>query len=660
MQEQDKAEKDDFVYFVDQFGDIRILKYRLPDFGSLSLNQKTQIYFLSQAALSGRDILWAQNFRYNLIIRKFIEFILSSFSGERENEEFKAFLVWSKRVLFSNGIHHHYSQDKFKPGFTELYFRSLIDGCDPGRLPVQDQDAANLTEAICKVIFDESLFNKKVELGSGTDLVKASAVNHYENVTQEEVEKFYSGFPDRNDPRPVSRGLNTKVIKKDGKVTELVYRSGGLYGEAIDRIIFWLTKAMSVAENTTRRRELELLVSFYKTGDLRTWDEYNITWAGNNTSDVDYINGFIETYEDPLGKKATWESVVDYTDRVATRRMEIITANAQWFEDNSPIDKKYRKEKVTGVAARVINIAMLGGDCYPASPLGINLPNADWIRKEFGSKSVTLANIAEAHDTANRGGGLLNEFAATTGEIVRAEKFAFLSDSLHTDLHECIGHASGKLAEGCDPKALKNYHSTLEEARADLFGLYFMLDPGILDLGLLPCREAAMAGYDAYLRNGLLTQLVRIKPGKNIEESHMRARAIISGWAYEKGRNGNGIELFRKDGKTFVTITDYEKVRRYFGDLLKEIQRIKSEGDYEAGRKLVENYGVKVDRELNAEIVERYEKLGMAPFTGFVNPRLVPVTDESGSITDIKVEYTDDFLGQMLEYGKYYSFLPVV
>lgn len=662
MNTNDTSEEvmDDFKYFVEQFDDIRVLKYKLPGFENFSLRQKEYIYYLSQATLTGRDIIWDQNFRYNLLIRKTIEAILENYSGDKESSDYKAFMLYAKKVFFANGIHHHYSSDKFKPEFSEDYFENLIRNTNAEKLPlVQKQTAEELIELLTPVIFDEKLFERKVEQLAGTDMVSESAVNFYEGVTQEEVEQYYSARIDTTEEHPVSTGLNSKIVKINGKLTEEVYKSGGKYGEAIDEIIKWLEKAKNVAENEMQTKELDLLIEYYKTGDLGKWDEYNVAWAKNTDRMIDYINGFIETYEDPLGMKASWEGTVNYTDLEASKRTKIITENAQWFEDNSPIQPEYRKEKVTGIAAKVINIAMLGGDCYPASPLGINLPNADWIRKEVGSKSVTLANITNAYDVASRGNGFLEEFAADENEVARIKKYGSIADALHTDLHECVGHASGKLAPGTDPNALKNYASALEEARADLFALYFMMDKKVLDLGLLPDKEAAEAAYDAYIRNGLLTQVVRIKPGKNIEEAHMRNRAAISHWVYEKGKQDNVIELFERDGKTYVKITDYVKVQKLFGELLKEIQRIKSQGDYTAGKELIENYGVKVDPKLHAEILARYAKLNLAPYTGFVNPYLLPTYDANGNITDVVVEYTDDFLGQMMYYGKNYSFLPL-
>jgi dipeptidyl-peptidase-3 len=650
---------DDFNYLVDQFEDMRVLKYKLPGFESLTLQQKKYIYYLSEAALSGRDILWDQNFRYNLQIRKTLEAIIESYSGNKETADYQAFLVYAKRVFFANGIHHYYSSDKFKPGFSEDYFANLVKGAEKEKLPLaKDQTSDQLISLLSPVIFDEILFARKVEQRAGADMVAESASNFYQNVTQKEVEEFYSDKTVANDPRPVSLGLNSQVVKINGKVAENVYKSGGKYGAAIDNIVLCLEKAITVAETETQKKELRLLIEYYKSGDLKKWDEYNVEWARNTSSMVDYINGFIENYEDPLGMKATWESIVDYTDMEATKRTEIITANAQWFEDNSPIQSQYKKEKVTGVAAKVINIAMLGGDCYPASPLGINLPNADWIRKEVGSKSVTLANITNAYEVASQGNGFLEEFAADKAEIERIKKYESVADALHTDLHECVGHASGKLAEGTDPNALKNYASPLEEARADLFALYYMTDKKLIDLRLLPDEEAGKASYDAYLRNGLLTQIVRIMPGKEIEQAHMRCRSAISHWVFEKGKAENVVEIFTRDGKTYVKIKDYEKLKNLFGELLKEIQRIKSEGDLEAGKKLIEDYGIKVDPQLHKEVLERYAKLNLAPYTGFVNPMLNPVYNANGEITDITFEYVNDYLSQMMFYGKNYSFLP--
>jgi len=651
-------EFDDFEYFVEQFDDIRVLRYNLPGFELLPLRQKELIYYLSQAALCGRDILWDQNFRFNMKIRKTIESILEYYSGDRLTDEYKTFLAYSKKVLFSNGIHHHYSNDKMIPVFTKKYFAGLILDIEQKNLPLASgQTGTDLISILTPVIFDKKLFGRKVEQKKGADLIIESAINLYEGVKQKEVEAFYAGKIDRRDPHPVALGLNSKVVKKNGKIVEEVYRSGGRYGSVIDQIIKWLEKAIIVSDSDIQRKAIGLLIEFYKSGDLKIWDEFNVLWVRDSESVVDYNNGFIETYSDPLGMKATWEAIVNYTDPEATKRTRIITANAQWFEDNSPVRQQYKKEKVTGVAAKVINIAMLGGDCYPASPLGINLPNSNWIRKEVGSKSVSLANITHAHDITSLGNGFLEEFAADQAEVDRIKKYGSLADALHTDLHECVGHASGKLAEGTDVHALKNYASPLEEARADLFALYYIMDKKLLELGLLPDEDAAKASYDAYLRNGLLTQIVRIKPGKYIEEAHMRNRAAISHWVYEQGRASNVVEIFKRGGKSYVRINNYSRLRNLFGEMLKEIQRIKSEGDYESGRRIIENWGVKIDQDLHAEILARYEKLNLAPYTGFVNPRLIPVFSGEGEITDVKVEYETDYLSQMLYYGKEYSFL---
>jgi dipeptidyl-peptidase-3 len=650
--------KDNFKYFVDQFADIRVLKYKLPGFDLLLLQQKKLIYYLGEAALCGRDILWAQNFKYNLKIRKTIEAIIESYSGDKESRDYKEFLIYAKCVFFANGIHHHYSNDKLRSGFTKTYFRELIRKSDAILLPLdKDETKDKLIELLFPVIFNESSYTRKVEQKAGVDMVTASSSNMYEGVNQREVENFYSGKTDPKDPHPISIGLNSKIIKRKGKIIEEVYKSGGLYGNAIDQIIFWLKKAKVVAETDIQKNEIGLLIDYYRSGNLKTWDEYNVVWARDIDPIVDYNNGFIETYGDPLGMKATWEAIVNYKDIEATRRSDIVSANAQWFEDNSPIQKQYKKERVTGIAAKVINIAMLGGDCYPVSPLGINLPNADWIRKEVGSKSVSLANISKAYDEASKGSGFLEEFAAKKEEITRTKKYGSLADALHTDLHECVGHASGKLKKGTDPNALKNYASALEEARADLFALYFMMDRKITDLGLLPDIKAAKAEYDSYIRNGLMTQLVRIKPGKEIEEAHMRGRSAIAHWVYEKGKTERVIEMFKKNGKSYVRIQNYKKLQTLFGELLREIQRVKSEGDFEGGKLLVENFGVKIDASLHTEILERYAKLNLAPYTGFVNPDLLPVYDDKGEITDVKVKYVDDYLDQMMKYGKKYSFL---
>lgn len=649
----------DFTYEIDRFEDIRVLRYRVPGFEQLTLKQKQFIYYLSEAALCGRDILWDQYFRYNLLVRRTIEAIILTYDGEREINDFDAFTTYAKRVFFANGIHHHYSNEKFKPGFSIEYFEELVINSDPDELPLNDGlDQKKLIAMLVPVMFDENLYANRAVQRAGADMVSESAINFYEGVTQSEVESYYAAIVDTDDQRPVSYGLNTKVVKEGDLVREVVWRSGSMYGAAIDKITGWLEKAMEYAENDTQKSELSVLIDYYRTGNLKTWDDYNVIWAGNTDPVIDYINGFIETYADPMGMKATWEAIVNYRDLEATKRTAIISANAQWFEDNSPINPAYKKEEVTGVSASVINIAMLGGDCYPASPIGINLPNADWIRREVGSKSVTLANISEAHDKASQGSGFLEEFAENSDEIYRARTFGTLAGALHTDMHECLGHGSGKLAPGTDPNALKNYASPLEEMRADLFALYYMMDQKIFELGLLPEEDAAKAAYDSYLRNGLLTQLVRIRPGRQIEQAHMRCRAAVSRWVYEKGTPENVVEMIEREGKIYVRINDYRKLRRLFGELLTEVQRIKSEGDFDAGMNLIENYGIKVDPVLHAGILERYEKLNLAPYTGFVNPILTPVLDSRGRIKDIVVDYVDDFLGQMIYYGRNYSFLP--
>lgn len=653
------AAGDEFTYEVDRFEDISVLRYRLPGFEQLTSAEKEFIYYLSEAALCGRDIFWDQNFKYNLLVRKTIEGIIETYQGDREVDDFKAFITYAKRVFFANGIHHHYSNDKFIPGFSSDYFALLLEGSDPSSLPLSEgETAAGLAEMLTPVLFDPVLYAKKVDQSEGIDMITASANNFYEGVTQAEAEAYYASLADPKDPRPVSWGLNTKVVKSNGAVTEIPWKSGGLYGQAIDKIVYWLEKARDVALNDVQKEELDLLIEYYRTADLKTWDDYNILWARNTGLSVDYINGFIETYGDPLGMKATWEAVVDYKDIEASKRTALITENAQWFEDHSPVDPAYRKEKVTGVAASVINVAMLGGDCYPASPLGINLPNSNWIRTEAGSKSVTLANITDAKDIVARGSGFLEEFAFDQVEIERAKKWGSLSDALHTDLHECIGHASGKLAPGTDPNALKNYASPLEEMRADLFALYFMMDPKMQEIGLIPSDEPAKAEYDNYLRNGFMTQTARILPGKDIEQAHMRCRSAIAHWVFEKGKAENVVEVVSRDGRTFIRINDYQKLRGLFGEMLKEVQRIKSEGDFSAGKSMIETYGVKIDQELHGEILARYAKLNLSPYSGFVNPVMTPVTDRDGKITDVKIEYCSDYLGQMMEYGKKYSFLP--
>ena len=656
---ESKKDEKSFKYELEQFADLRILRYQVPGFDELSLNEKKLVYYLSQAALCGRDIIWDQNGKYNLAIRKTMENIYKTYTGDRQSDDFQKFLVYLKRIWFSNGIYHHYATDKIIPDFSVEYFDELVANSDKNGFPAINQKSIDETLGILKpVIFDPNVLPKKVNQNSAKDLVAASAVNFYEGLTEKEVTSYYNSMKDKNDTTPLSYGLNSKLVKKDGVIEEEVWKSGGMYGQAIDKIIYWLEKALLVSETPEQTEGIEKLISYYKTGNLETWDEYNIIWV-SDTSRVDFVNGFIEVYSDPLGLKGTWESVVDFKDLEATRRTEIISENAQWFEDHSPIDDMFKKKEVKGVSAKVITVAMLGGDCYPYTPIGINLPNADWIRKDYGSKSVTMENITYAYDQANLGSGFLEEFSYDSAEMALVKEYGPMTDNLHTDLHECLGHGSGQLLKGVSSDALKNYQSTLEEARADLFALYYMMDPEMVKLGLLPSLDAAKAQYISYIRNGIMTQIRRIEPGKNIVEAHMRNRQLIAKWCYEKGKPDNVIEKIVRDGKTYYKINDFEKLRTLFGELLAEVQRIKSEGDYEAGKALVENYGVKVDPELHKEVLARFEKLHLAPYSGFVNPEY-EVVEKNGEISDIKISYITDYSAQMLKYSKEYSFLPLM
>lgn len=655
-----KAETNDkdFKFLVEQFADLKIMRYQVPGFDKLSLQQKELVYYLSQAALCGRDIIYDQNGKYNLAIRKTLENIYLTYSGDKNSAEWKNFEIYLKRVWFSNGIYHHYGSEKFVPGFSEKYFDELIAKSDKDKFPHRNGETFDQLLAQLKpVIFDPNVLPKKVNLDPDKDLVLSSAANFYEGVNEDEVENFYKSFKQPDPERPLSVGLNSKLVKKNGVLTEEVYKLGGLYTEAIEKILFWLKKAETVAENDTQKKWIQQLISYYETGDLKTWDDYNVTWAGD-MSMVDAVNGFIENYEDPLSRKATWEAVVDFKDEEATKRAEAISKNAQWFENNSPVDPRFRKKEVKGVSAKVITVAQLGGDCFPSTPIGINLPNADWIRKDYGSKSVTMENITYAYDQAALGNGMLEEFTPNEADRELARKYGSLASNVHTDLHECLGHGSGQLLPGLSSEALKNYQSTLEEARADLFALYYIMDPKMVELGVLPSSDAAKAEYYSYIRNGLISQLTRIEPGKNIEESHMRNRQLIAKWVFEKGAPDKVIELVKKDGKTYVQINDYQKLRVLFGNLLAEIQRIKSEGDFNAGKALVENYGVKVDQELHNEVLARFKKLNVAPYGGFMNPVLKPV-EKDGKITDVVIEYPDDYAAQMLWYSKEFSFLPI-
>lgn len=647
----------EFCYHVDRFADIEVLRYQVPGFENLSLQQKKLIYYLSEAAIEGRDILYDQNNKYNLTIRKTLEAIFLNYAGDRTTNTYKNIETYLKRVWFSNGIHHHYATDKFSPDFSETTFRLIVESLPASSLPLKayNNDVKKLLDDICPIIFNPNLYAKRVNQQEGVDVIKNSANNYYEGVTEKEVTDFYNAMKDPNDSTPISYGLNSKLVKENGKLVEKVWKVGGMYSPAIEKIVGWLEKAAEVAENEKQKSVIHSLIDYYETGDLLTFDEYSILWVEDLDSRIDFVNGFIETYGDPLGIKASWESVVNFKNLEATERTEKICANAQWFEDNSPVDPRFKKETVKGVSAKVINAAMLGGDCHPATPIGINLPNANWIRQAHGSKSVTIENITSAYDQASIGNGFNEEFVWSATEIELIEKYGFQSDNLHTDLHECLGHGSGQMLPGINQEMLKVYGATIEEARADLFGLYYAADPKIVELGLLPNAEAYKAEYYKYMMNGLMTQLTRIEEGNNIEESHMRNRALIAHWVYEKGANDKVVELKQRDGKTFVVVNNYEALRELFGKLLAEVQRIKSEGDFESAKKLVENYGVKVDPTLHKEIRERYAKLKLAPYKGFVNPVYKPVLNEEGEIIDIKVEYKESFLMQMLRYSKEYG-----
>ena len=646
-----------FNYVVDQFADLQVLRYQVPDFEQLTLQQKELVYYLSQAALEGRDILFDQNGKYNLAIRRTLEAVYLNYEGDKTSDDYTNFVIYLKRVWFSNGIHHHYATDKFLPGFSEAFFTQVVKNIDASNLPLKEgQTVDDLLVELIPVMFDPKIDAKRVNQTAGEDLVATSAGNFYQDVTQAEAEAFYDKMKNPNDPTPISYGLNSRLVKENGKIVEKTWKSGGLYGSAIDKIIYWLQKAENVAENDKQKNTIAALIKFYQTGDLKDFDIYSILWVEED-SRVDFINGFIETYGDPLGMKASWESMVNFKNLEATKRTEIISKNAQWFEDRSPVDARFKKETVNGVSAKVITAAILAGDCYPATPIGINLPNSNWIRAQHGSKSVTIENITEAYDKAAQGNGFAQEFYWSDKEIKLIREYGFLTDNMHTDLHECLGHGSGKLLPGTDPDALKAYGATIEEARADLFGLYYVGDKKMPELGLLPNEEAYKAEYYKYMTNGLMTQLCRIEPGKQIEEAHMRNRQLIARWVFEKGADDKVVEFKQRDGKTFVVINDYVKMRDLLGKLLAEIQRIKSEGDYEAAKALVENYGVKVDPKLHAEVKERYAKLNIAPYKGFVNPVYEVITDNNGKITDIKVSYSEGYIEQMLRYSKEHSWL---
>ena len=639
----------DFKYLIDEFADIKIMKYQIPGWDELSFRQKEYVYHLGEAAKYGRDIIWSQNCKYNLPVRKVLENILRNYDGDRECKDFQDFTVYAKRVFFSNGIHHHYAEDKIFPDCPQEYFTSLMES-------VGDGDKCG---ELIPVIYSPDIFPQRKSNDPSKDIVSASAVNFYENVTRDEVDAFYRAMADPSDPTPVSYGLNSKVVKgDDGVIRGEVYKVGGLYGAALEKIVSELEKAAACAENDAQRQYVSTLVEYYRTGDLKLWDEYNIQWLQDTLGTVDFVNGFVEDYNDPLGRKATWEGLVNIKDHEASVRTDIISANAQWFEDHSPVDPRFRKPHVKGVSAKVINATTLAGDCYPSTPIGINLPNADWIRRDYGSKSVTIANITHAYDLAAQESpkNTLSEFAWSEEEIEREKKYLTLTNDIHTDLHECLGHGSGQLLPGTSSNALGEYSSTLEEARADLFGLYYMADPKLVELGILPDMEAYKAQYSNYIRNGSMVQFTRVDLGKKNTEAHMQNRKLISDWCYEHGLKDNVIEKKTRDGKTYYVVNDFEALRGLFAELLAEVQRIKSEGDYEAGKALVLKYAVDIDPALHKEVLERYASLGLKPYGGFVNPEIVPVK-RGGKVVDYRVEYTDDYLGQMLEYGQKYAVL---
>lgn len=652
----------DFTYNDEQFADLQMLRYRVDGFDELSLQQKELIYYLSEAALSGRDILWDQNGKYNLRIRKTLETIYTHYNGDRECDAFMAFVIYLKRVWFSNGIHHHYGCEKFIPNFSENFFRQAILQVPHQLLPLNEGETSeDLCNLLCPVIFNPDIMPKRVNQADGDDLLLTSSCNYYEDgITQQEAETFYSLMKNENDKQPVMYGMNSRLVKENGLLKEKVWKSDDMYGQAIQRIVFWLEKASQVAENDRQRNVIKKLIEFYHTGDLKTFDEYTIQWVQETEAIVDFTNGFTETYGDPLGLKASWEGYANFKDKEATLRTEKLSSNAQWFEDHSPVDKLFKKDVCKGVSAKVIKAAILGGDLYPASAIGINLPNSNWVRAEYGSKSVTIGNLTDAYNKAAHGNGFQKEFVIDEETLKMLENYQDICDDLHTDLHECLGHGSGKLLPGVDPDALKAYGATIEEARADLFGLYYLADKKLVELGLTPNEEAYKAQYYGYMMNGLLTQLVRIELGKEIEESHMRNRSLIAHWALEHGQKMKVVELVRKENKTYVKINCYEKLRELFGILLREIQRIKSEGDYEAARNLVEQYGVKINSEIHQEILTRYKALHLSPYKGFINPVYTPIYNKEKEIIDVKVTYGESYAEQMLRYSRDYATLPFI
>lgn len=653
------AQQNNFNYSVDRFADIEVLRYQVPEFDNLSLNQKKMVYYLTQAALQGRDILFDQNCKYNLLVRQTLEAVYTGYTGDRKSKDFQGLELYLKQVWFGNGIHHHYGMDKFVPQFSQAFFDAQVRALPADKLPLCSKSGvANVDELLTvldRVIFDPAFLAKRVNQADGEDLILTSANNLYEGVTQKEVEDYFNVLKDPNDPTPISYGLNTKVVKRDGKVVEEPYKVGGLYSRAIVNIVYWLQQAANVAENDAQRNYISKLIEFYITGSLKTFDEYSILWAEETKSDIDFINGFIESYGDPLGMTGSWESIVNFRNNKASHRTQLVSENAQWFEDHSPVDSRFKKKNVKGVSAKVITAAILAGDSYPSTPIGINLPNSNWIRAQHGSKSVSLENITDAYDEVAKGNGFNEEFAYSAAEVEMMRNHLAIADKLHTDLHECLGHASGQLLPGVDPDALKAYGSTLEEGRADLFALYYLADPKLVELGIFTDPDTYKAEYYKYLMNGLMTQLTRIEPGKNIEESHMRNRKFISEWVLEKGKKEKVVELVKRKGKTYVKVNNYPRLRELFGELLAEVQRIKSEGDFEAGRQLVEKYGVKVDPKLHAEVLKRYQGLNISPYKGFVNPLYTPVYDTNGNIIDVKISYNENYVDQMLRYSRDYS-----
>ena len=645
----------EFRYTGERFADIQLLRYRLNGFEQLSLSQKRFIFCLAKATLYGRDITFHQFGKYNLLVRRTLEAIVEDLTIDRDNDDFRALHTYLKRVWFSNGVYHHYGCEKFVPGFSETYFRNILNNVESRRLPLADgESVAHLADTLSKIIFDANYLPKRVNKADGEDLVLTSACNYYEGVTQKEAEDYYNAMKEGAGDNAPSFGLNSRLVKRDGMLSEEVYSANGLYANAIRHIVSWLEKAIEFAENDKQRDVIATLIDYYRTGDLRTFDDYSIKWVECLDGRVDFINGFIEVYGDPLGLKASWEGIVEYTDLEATRRTRTISDNAQWFEDHSPVDERFRKPVVKGVTANVICAAMLGGDEYPSTAIGINLPNADWIRAQHGSKSVTIGNLTDAYNKAAKGNGFLEEFAIDQPTVDMIRKYGDVCDDLHTDLHECLGHGSGQLLPGVNPDALKSYGSTIEEARADLFGLYYIADKKLVELNLTPDEEAYKSQYYTYIMNGLMSQLVRITPGNKIEEAHMRNRALIANWCLD---NGNAISLVKRDGKTYVQINDYEALRGQFASLLAEVQRIKSEGDYEAGRALVETYGVNINAELHAEVLDRYKRLDIAPYKGFLNPRMLPVHNAKGEVVDISLDYSESYDEQMLRYSRQYGTL---